>query len=86
VNQATEIYSREFDAIFFRLPARLQDRIEAKIRELGRQLESFRHERLQGRPEFRLRVGDYRVIYEFDVRRNELYLVTMGHRREVYRR
>jgi mRNA interferase RelE/StbE len=86
VNQATEIYSREFDAIFQHLPARLQDRIEAKIRDLGRQLDGFPHKRLHGRPEFRLRVGDYRVIYEFDLRQNELYLVTVGHRREVYRR
>ena len=41
--------------------------------------------RLQGRAEFQLRVGDYRIIYAFDVSRNELSLVTLGHRREVYR-
>ena len=86
MNQATEIYSREFDSIFFRLPPHLQDRIEAKLRDLGRRLESFPHERMQGRSEFRLRVGDYRVLYEFDLSRNELSLVTLGHRREVYRR
>ncbi len=86
MNQATEIYSREFDAIFFRLPPNAQARIEAKLHDLGRRLESSPHERLQGRPEFRLRVGDYRIIYEFDLRRNELSLVTLGHRRDVYRR
>ncbi len=86
MNQATEIYSREFDGIFFRLPAQLQNRIEAKLRDLGQRLERFPHQRLQGRSEFRLRVGDYRVIYEFDVGRNELYMVTLGHRRDVYRR
>lgn len=57
----------------------------ANLRDLGRRLDSFPHWRLQGRPEFRLRVGDYRVIYQFDVRRNELFLVTLGHRRDVYR-
>ena len=31
-----------------------------------------------------LRVGDYRVIYEFNVDKNELYLITMGHRRDIY--
>jgi hypothetical protein len=35
VNQATEIYSREFDAIFFRLPAHVQGRIEERIRQMG---------------------------------------------------
>ncbi len=28
-------------------------------------LEVFPHQRLKGRPELRLRVGDYRVLYEF---------------------
>ena len=85
MSQATEIYSREFDAIFFRLPPQVQGRILARIRELGRRLDDFPHGRLPGRAEFRLRVGDYRIIYTFDVRRNELSLVTLGHRREVYR-
>jgi mRNA interferase RelE/StbE len=85
VRQATEIYSREFDAVFFRLPPQVQARILAHIRELGRRLEEFPHARLQGRSEFRLCVGDFRIIYTFEVGRNELSLVTLGHRREVYR-
>jgi mRNA interferase RelE/StbE len=85
VNQATEIYSREFDTIFFSLPAAVRMRIAAHVRDLGRRLDSFPHRRLQGRPEFRLRVGDYRVIYLFDLQRNELFLSTLGHRRDVYR-
>ncbi|MBM3880855.1 MAG: hypothetical protein FJ387_14250 [Verrucomicrobia bacterium] len=80
MRQATEVYSREFDARFFGLPQRVRDHIEVKIRDLGRRLESYLHHRLQGRPEFRLRAGDYRVIYEFNVERNELWLVTLGHR------
>jgi mRNA interferase RelE/StbE len=85
VRQATAIYSREFDGIFLRLPPQVQSRILTHIRDLGRRLEDFPHARLQGRAEFRLRVGDYRVIYTFEVSRNELSLVTLGHRREVYR-
>ena len=85
MRQATEIYSREFDAIFFKLPPGIQALIDGKIRELGRHLESHSHHRLQGRSEFRLRAGDYRIIYEFDVQKNELSLITLGHRRDVYR-
>jgi mRNA interferase RelE/StbE len=40
---------------------------------------------MKGRAEFRLRVGDYRVIYDFDTEKNEIYLITLGNRREVYR-
>jgi mRNA interferase RelE/StbE len=85
MRQATEVYSREFDARFLQLPLQMREQIEAKIRELGRRLESFPHHRLQGQPEFRLRAGDYRIIYEYNVQQNELFLVTLGHRREVYR-
>ena len=30
-------------------------------------------------------VSDYRVIYRFDPGRGEIYLVAIGHRREIYR-
>jgi len=71
--------------VYLSLPTTIRQRIEARIRELGSRLESYPHIRLQGRDEFKLRVGDYRIIYDFDLGRNEIYLIAMGHRREVYR-
>ena len=85
MSQATEIYSREFDSIFLKLPRATRERIEARITQIGSRLPEFAHHRLQARPEYRLRVGDFRIIYEFDLARNELYLVTLGHRSDVYR-
>jgi mRNA-degrading endonuclease RelE of RelBE toxin-antitoxin system len=85
VRHATETFSREFDAIFFRLPPQVQTRFEARLCQMGRRLEDFPHVRLQGRAEFKLRAGDYRIIYVFDVSRNDLSLVTVGHQRQVYR-
>ena len=57
----------------------------AKVEELDASLAQWKHERLQGRPEYKLRIGDWRVLYEFDLSRNELHLLTVRHRREVYR-
>ena len=85
MSQATEIYSREFDSVFLKLPTRIRELVEAKIRDLGSHLADFPHRRLKGRSEYRLRAGDYRIIYEFDRARNILYLIAIGHRREVYR-
>ena len=85
MRQATEVYTRRFDAIFFALPTATQARIDEQIGRLGRNLEAHPHHRLQGRSEFRLRVGDYRVIYELDLERNELHLIALGNRREIYR-
>jgi mRNA interferase RelE/StbE len=40
---------------------------------------------MKGGDRYRLRVGDYRVIYKFDTEKQEIYLLTVGHRREIYR-
>lgn len=41
---------------------------------------------MKGVEAHRIRVGDYRVIYNFDISKGVLYLLAVGHRREVYRR
>lgn len=33
---------------------------------------------------FKLRVGDYRVIYEFDSERRIIFIDRVGHRKEIY--
>ena len=53
---------------------------------MGTRLESFPHKRLQGRSEFKLRVADYRVLYEFDVNQGRIYLHYVSHRRDIYKR
>jgi mRNA interferase RelE/StbE len=40
---------------------------------------------LIGREAWRIRVGDYRVIYEIHDTRLVITVVTIGHRRDVYR-
>jgi mRNA-degrading endonuclease RelE of RelBE toxin-antitoxin system len=82
---ATQVFTREFDAAFARLPTDVRALVEEKITDMGRRLSSFPHYRMTGRREFRLRVGDYRVIYDFDAVKNEISLITIGNRREIYR-
>ena len=46
------------------------------------------HQRLKGEQwgkAYKLRVGDYRVIYQLDRKRRTLTVLKIGHRREVYR-
>jgi mRNA interferase RelE/StbE len=40
--------------------------------------------KLKGRDAWRIRVGDYRVIYEIHDRVSQIIVITVGHRREVY--
>ena len=82
---AQQVFSREFDADFFRLAPGIQDQIEAKLDELATRLDNFPHQRLAGNENFRLRVGHYRIVYSFNLAANVLYVKLVGHRREIYR-
>jgi mRNA-degrading endonuclease RelE of RelBE toxin-antitoxin system len=67
------------------LPPALHTRVEAKIDEIGSHLASFPHHPLKGSNRFRARVGDYRIIYTFDLEQNKIHLLAIGYRREIYR-
>ena len=76
---------RFVDRQFLKLHDAVRHRIEAALDDMGRQLASYPHYRLTGGDRYRLRVGDYRIIYTFDAARNEIHLLAVGHRREIYR-
>jgi mRNA interferase RelE/StbE len=86
VAAALQIWSPTFSRAFDSLPSSIRASVQAKVDEMGTRLEAFPHQRLQGRPEFKLRVGDYRVLYEFDVKPGRIQLHYVGNRREIYRR
>jgi mRNA interferase RelE/StbE len=86
VGAALQIWSPTFSHSFDALPTATRSDVQRKVDEMGARLESFPHWRLQGRPEFKLRVGDYRVLYEFDVKLGRVYLHFVGHRRDIYKR
>ncbi|MGH3547641.1 MAG: type II toxin-antitoxin system RelE family toxin [Pseudonocardiaceae bacterium] len=61
-------------------------RVQAAIDRLGEQPGPPGVIALQGiRGGYRLRVGDYRVIYTVDDSRLMVLVVDLGHRREIYR-
>jgi len=85
VSAALQIYYAPFDADFFKLPVQIQARIEAKIDQMGLNPGSFPHHQLKGSKRFRVRVGDYRVVYALGQSRGVIHLLAVGHRREIYR-
>jgi len=72
VAAALQIWSDAYSRAFDTLPASVREAIQRKVDEMGERLETFPHKRLQGRPEFKLRVGDYRMLYEFDAKLGHL--------------
>lgn len=68
------------------LPARDRDRIITRIRALTRDPRPPGAERLSGQERYRIRQGDYRILYEIEDAVLRIVVVKIGHRRDVYRR
>ena len=62
-----------------------RERLQAAIALLAENPRPPNSRRLTGRSGYRVRVGDYRIIYTIDNGQLLIVVVTPGHRREVYR-
>jgi mRNA interferase RelE/StbE len=62
-----------------------QQKIIACIENLSHNPRPFGCKKLTGRPAWRIRVGNFRVIYEIEDQRLRILIVTIGNRRDVYK-
>jgi mRNA interferase RelE/StbE len=70
-----------------RLPRDTQARISSKIDQLAMNPRPSGAKRLRGTADrWRIRIGDYRVIYDIHDRALRVLVLKVGHRRDVYRR
>ena len=67
-----------------KLPNSVASRIEDKILELEGDPRPPGCKKLRGRDAWRIRIGDYRAIYEIHDGKLIVTVITIGHRREVY--
>lgn len=69
-----------------RLPSRIFDRAIASIQSLKNNPRPHGCRKLSGtKSDWRIRVGDYRVIYEINDHAKAVRIMKVRHRREVYR-
>ncbi len=80
------VLTASFAKVFSRLPMNWRRRIVAKINEIATDPYAQHHNvtKLQGRDGYRLRVGDWRVIYELRDERLELLVLEIGARGGIY--
>lgn len=78
--------TKSFDKALARLPLNWQKRIVAKVREVAADPYAPNNNltKLQGRDGYRLRVGDWRVIYELQDERLVMLVLDMGPRGDIY--
>ena len=69
-----------------KLPAAIRRRIVDAIDSLAHDPRPASSRKMVGSSGFRMRVGDYRVIYEIKDEIVSIFVIKIGHRREIYRR
>jgi mRNA interferase RelE/StbE len=67
-----------------RLPTAVHARLSKRILALEDNPRPRGIKKLSGREEYRLRVGDYRILYIIDDKKHIITIFAVGHRREVY--
>ena len=67
------------------VPKRDLGRVVTRIRRLADDPRPPGSEKLSGEDRYRIRQGDYRVVYAVDDEQRIVEVVRIGHRRDVYR-
>ncbi len=71
---------------FRTLPVQIQEQLKAKIDALSTNPRPHGITKLAGEDDlYRIRSGDYRIIYTIQDRQLLILIVKIGHRRDVYR-
>ena len=71
---------------FRRLYGPVRERVRVAVDALARDPRPIGCAKLAGRDDYRIRVGDYRIVYAVDDADCLVVVARIGHRREVYRR
>ena len=68
-----------------RLPDKIHDRIVHRLLLLKNDPRPQNAKKLRGREGYRIRVGDYRILYIIDDENKIVEIYSIAHRREAYR-
>ncbi|MBU0894031.1 MAG: type II toxin-antitoxin system RelE/ParE family toxin [Nanoarchaeota archaeon] len=67
------------------LDINLSKRIYKKVDDLKTNPFTKNIKRLKGEKAFRLRIGDYRVIFDIDQKKRIITILRLGHRKNIYK-
>lgn len=76
------LYEKEALKELDKLEPSISRRIVKKIEEMGENPSSCDIKKLKASNDYRLRLGDYRIIFIFD--KNSIKILKIGHRKNVY--
>jgi mRNA interferase RelE/StbE len=81
-----KIYFKESVEKDFRtIPKKYLQKILLRIEELARNPRPRGHEKLTGQEKYRIRQGEYRIVYSIQDKELTIWVVKVAHRKDVYR-
>jgi len=80
----TVVFKPSAENDFEKLPPQVQERIGASLASLESTPRPAGCKKLKAREGYRVRVGDYRIVYSIDDRASVVRILAIGHRKEIY--
>ena len=77
--------SSKVDRQLSKLPRKMHDLIVSRIEKLGKTPMPPGSKKLAGRQVWRIRIGDYRVLYTVDSKNKDVIILSVRHRKDIYR-
>ncbi|MDT7920941.1 MAG: type II toxin-antitoxin system RelE/ParE family toxin [Meiothermus sp.] len=68
------------------LPKEVRGRIIAKLKELAEEPFTPGTIKLKGEASYRVRVGDFRIVFDVDTSSQIITVLAVGHRKDIYKR
>ncbi|MBU0569964.1 type II toxin-antitoxin system RelE/ParE family toxin [Patescibacteria group bacterium] len=69
-----------------KMPHNIREKIEIEVEKLSGNPYSQKTRKLSGRSGYRLRIGDYRVLYSINNKPKRITILSVQHRKDAYRR
>ncbi len=70
---------------YLRLPQSVNNRFQEIIFSLEKDPRPFSSKKLRETDYYRIRSGDYRIVYSVDDKSRLIKILSIGHRKEIYR-
>ena len=84
MNSYAIVFASRVEKALAVLPQEIQLRILEKVQELAQNPFPVGAKKLKDRSGYRVRVGDYRIIYDIEDNVLLVTIVAVGHRKEIY--
>jgi mRNA interferase RelE/StbE len=83
--QYTVLVTEKVRKVLLKLPSLIAAKFDKKLLELEKNPRPPGSKKLKGRQGYRIRIGDYRVIYEIEDNVLKVVVIDLGHRKDVYK-